>query len=188
MTEAAIIAGALVDVRNVGTHKSVKLTIHVPEEHATRVVAAFGWPTGVNPVSVAIARLNPTKEVMPDNPQHNPPETQPRPVTDRQASPVGENKPKREWGEMSPAQQAGILCNETAFHLFLREKHRNLWLGSIKRLENNGRPNEPADVAAATIRSLCNVMSRREITRDNADWSALVLAYRLWQREPEFVA
>ena len=57
MTEAAIIAGSLVDVRNVGTHKSVKLTIHVPEEHATRVVAAFGWPTGVNPVSVAIARL-----------------------------------------------------------------------------------------------------------------------------------
>ena len=57
MTDAAIM-GSLVDVRNVGTHKSVKLTIHTPEEYAMKVVDPFGWPTGVNPIPVAIARLD----------------------------------------------------------------------------------------------------------------------------------
>ena len=63
MTELAIIAGTLVDVRNIGTHKSVKLTVHVPEELATKVVQAFGWPTMADPIPVAVARLDPVTKI-----------------------------------------------------------------------------------------------------------------------------
>lgn len=53
----AAISGSLVNMRNVGTHKSVALTVHVPEERAQQVIAAFGWPTMTAPVPIAIARL-----------------------------------------------------------------------------------------------------------------------------------
>lgn len=58
MSNAAAIMASLVDVRNLGTEKCIKMTIHVPAEQAMQVLEAFGWPTAVNPVPVAIARLN----------------------------------------------------------------------------------------------------------------------------------
>lgn len=58
MNKPAAISAQLVDMRNVGTHKCLKLTLHVPEEQALDAIAAFGWPTGAAPVPVAIARLN----------------------------------------------------------------------------------------------------------------------------------
>src|ERR1019366_437976 len=58
MNAPAAIIASLVDVRNIAEHSSVVLKIHVPQERALEVIAAFGWPTGANPVAVAIARLN----------------------------------------------------------------------------------------------------------------------------------
>lgn len=58
MSDYAAVTGSLVDVRNVGTHKCVKLSIEVPEEMALKVMESFGWPTGTNPVTVVVARLN----------------------------------------------------------------------------------------------------------------------------------
>lgn len=57
MSKPSAIAASLVNMRNVGSHKSVALTIHVPEEQAHAVIEAFGWPTMANPVPIAIARL-----------------------------------------------------------------------------------------------------------------------------------
>lgn len=57
MTKLAAIEGQLVGIKNVSTHKSACLTIHVPEEYALKVIEAFGWPTMVAPVHVAIARM-----------------------------------------------------------------------------------------------------------------------------------
>jgi hypothetical protein len=59
MTDARAISAQLVDIRNVGTHKVVKLTIHAPQEHAMHIMELFGWPTQVDPVPVALARLQP---------------------------------------------------------------------------------------------------------------------------------
>jgi len=59
MTKLAAIEGQLVSIKNVSTHKSACLTIHVPEEYALKVIEAFGWPTMVAPVPVAIAKLDP---------------------------------------------------------------------------------------------------------------------------------
>lgn len=60
MTAPAAIQGQLVSIKNVSTHKSACLTIHVPEEYALKAIEAFGWPTMVNPVLVAIAKLDPS--------------------------------------------------------------------------------------------------------------------------------
>ncbi len=57
MKNAAAIAAQLVDIRNVGQHKCIKLTLHVPAEQAGLIMEAFGWPTAVDPVPVAVARL-----------------------------------------------------------------------------------------------------------------------------------
>lgn len=59
MTAPAAIQGQLVSIKNVSTHKSACLTIHVPEEQALQAIEAFGWPTMVNPVPVALARIDP---------------------------------------------------------------------------------------------------------------------------------
>lgn len=96
MTKPAAIMGSLVDARNVGTHKSVKLTVHVPAELAMQVFEAFGWPTMVEPVAIAIARLDPDKAVKP------------------RAAVAPEKK---------LAQQAGIMCADPVFQTFLIEEH-----------------------------------------------------------------
>lgn len=108
----------------------------------------------------------------------HPAEAAPRPVhAAPQPLPVGENKSRRPFTELSPAQQAGMLCNEQAFAKFLQEKHYRVWM----RCDDLNDQRRCANV----VRELCKVDSRAEIKPDNADWSALVLAYRLWQRHPE---
>ena len=58
MTKPAAIYGSLVDLRNVGVHKSLRLTVEVPAELAAQVIEAFGWPTHAAPVPIAMARMN----------------------------------------------------------------------------------------------------------------------------------
>ena len=179
MTEAAIIAGSLVDVRNVGTHKSVKLTIHVPEEYATKVVAAFGWPTGGNPVSVAIARMT-------EFPQRSSPgavEDRPRPAPTITNAPVGADKPRK-----SPAQVAGYLCTVQAFQRFLKEKYRKDWNAAMEDDVSDQSEDFGRDAAKHTLYRLCKVDSRSDLTDKNVEWNALRLAYQLWLNEPDLVA
>jgi hypothetical protein len=161
MTNAAVIIAELVDVRNVGMHKAVKLTLHVPAERAGQVMAAFGWPTAVDPVPVAVARLNDpsaTKET-------------PKPA------PVSEPKPvraKQRWDDMSPAQQAGVLCADKAFQRFIGERYLHCT-----------STNEQG--AVEMVRKLCDVDSRSQILADNKVWPQLVSAFRAWQITPEVV-
>ena len=97
MKNAAAISAQLVDMRNVGAHKSLKLTLHVPEEQALKAIEAFGWPTGVNPVPVALARL--TEEVAHTGPR--------LPLISR-----GHRATKL-------AQRIGILCSNPLFQKFI---------------------------------------------------------------------
>ena len=92
----AAFTGSLVNLKNVATHKAVALTIEVPEEYAAALIAAFGWPTRVRPVPVAIAKL--ASEAVPEQPQE---------------------KKKEHWSEMAPSKQAAILCQEKDFQEFL---------------------------------------------------------------------
>lgn len=84
-------------------------------------------------------------------------------------------KEKKRFDEMAPAQQAGILCNELAFRVYLNER------------PDVEFPCSTPEEAAFIVRELCEVNSRADITPTNVKWSSLVLAYRIWQREPEFI-
>lgn len=174
MKQAAAVAAQLVDVRNIASHKCVRLTIDVPAEHALRVIEAFGWPTMVDPVPVAVARLNPGKEVV----QHGSAQAELDKAQPRQALPqLGGARPGRDWAQLVPSEQAGILCAERPFWKFLREEY-----------DYEARN---SDEAAAAVRALCGVTSRKDIAADHRArvlWFGIVTRYRTWQREPEVVA
>jgi hypothetical protein len=89
MTRRAAIFGSLVDIRNVGAHKSVRLTVEVPAELAAAVIDTFGWPTHAEPVPVALARM---AEV-----------------------PKGDPAPTAK----SYAAEAAVLCKDRRFQLFI---------------------------------------------------------------------
>ena len=90
------------------------------------------------------------------------------------AEPVRADRERRKFDEMAPSQQAGILCNEPAFAKFLVEKfNKEIVLAGYS--------------VPAAVRIICDVNSRADIKPGDAKWSALVLSYRLWQREPEYV-
>src|SRR5687768_17572513 len=116
MSDARAISAQLVDIRNVGTHKVVKLTLHAPEEQAMQIMKLFGWPTGVNPIPVALARLDPL-------PPH-PAAAAPRPADAPQPLPVGENKSKQRMSEKPYSTQAALRCKDARFRAFLRETNR----------------------------------------------------------------
>lgn len=179
MTDAAIISGSLVDAKNVNTHKVMRLIIDVPAENALKVIAAFGWPTMVNPVHVAVARLGSSSAVEQRTP--NPPVAGSIPASPAKPSrpdqsvgvPAGADKVRRKFEDLTPAQQAGILCGQQSFRVFLNERfHYNT---------------SSAEEAAEAVRELCKVSSRALLTTDNTEWKGLQLAFRLWEREAEVV-
>ena len=98
MSGKAAICANLVDVRNIAAHKCVRLEIHVPVEQASAVMAAFGWPTMVDPVPVGIARLDMSK------------------VADEAP------KTKRHFADLPLAQQVALRCNEPGFWTFLAHR------------------------------------------------------------------
>lgn len=165
MDKPAAIRAQLVDIRNIGHDKCVKLTLHVPAEQAPLVLEAFGWPTAVDPVPVALARLDETKESA----------AQPRPSDSDDASLTKTGRAhSKSWHEISPAQQAGILCREPSFQRFLAER--------VPKLQTC----DPASV----VRALCGVQSRSELNTNSEaamKWKGLVLDYRGWMRSPEVV-
>lgn len=109
--------------------------------------------------------------------RQSPAEEKPGPATSSPtvpAVPVRAEKEKRSFDTLPCAQQAGILCGEQAFKVFLFENFNIIW----DRVGHD---------PAAAVREICEVNTRADLKPDNALWSALVLSYRLWQREPEYV-
>lgn len=173
MTEAAFQA-TYAEWKVIKTRACVQLVFEIPIEQADAAYQVLGgMPIAAKEVWCGIARLK-------DKVSRQPPpaaENKPGPATSSPsvpAEPVRADKERRKFDDLAPAQQAGILCGEQAFRKFLSEKFGRLWLIT---------QNDPA----AVVREICEVNSRAEIKPDNALWAALVLSYRLWQREPEFI-
>lgn len=149
----AAIMGSLVNLKNVATHKSIALTIHVPAEAAQEVLAAFGWPTMVDPVPVAVARLEESASLTQPAPKDEPEE--PTPPTRL-----------RHWAEMTPAQQTGIVRNEREFWEFAKVSNAE----------------EARDVirAACFVESCADI---RPGTEAAAAWAQLQVRYGNWLRQ-----
>lgn len=180
MTAAAFKA-CYAEWKVIKTRATVQLVFELPIERADEAYQALGgMPIAAHEVWCGIARLDPSKE----QPLPPPPaEAAPRPaLTAPQPLPVGENKQKRSFEDMAPSQQAGMLSQDLSFQRFLAEEYHDQWIGVGWE---DGERIAPAIRAGVLVRTLCKVNSRAEIRSDNAEWSALVLAYRLWQRHPE---
>ena len=173
MTDAAVIQGSLVDVRNIGHDKAVVLKIHVPAERALAVIEAFGWPTQVSPVAVAIARLvesEVVRSVKSDDPLHDPLHDEVvASVVDRPARPPS-----------SPAAQAGFLCNTPRFQQFVAERiSAKQPLGALTEISR--------DRAADYVREFCGVRTRALITpgtEAEQRWLLLKSAFKAWEAAP----
>jgi hypothetical protein len=103
--DPAVFQGSLVNLKNSPTHKSVILQVEIPEEYGEAIVRAFGWPTRVKPLSVAIAKLANQGEPGPSEP------------------PRSEVKLKPKWEDMPAWKQAAILCKEPSFKKYLGHEY-----------------------------------------------------------------
>lgn len=170
MNKPAAIAAQLVDVRNVAAHKCVRLTVEVPAEQAMAVIEAFGWPTGVDPVPVAIARLDLSNARL----NGHEPASLESPV---EAAGLCGESPDRPLKARKPvaadkrmAQRAGILCADPVFQQFLLER------GSVQS------KNEPE--AAEFIRQYCGIASRAELIPGEPPatvWTHLHSEFEAWR-------
>ncbi len=165
MKDVAAIAAQLVNMRNVGTHKSLQLTLHIPEEYALKAIEAFGWPTMTNPVPVAVARL-----VQPAGKGVG------AETTNRAQPALGDVPARAPRNKL--AQLAGMLSKTPLFHRYLE---------SI-------RPREFHDVqddqAAHFIRAACNVTSRSQILPNTPAEDKFLKLYNdfvLWRDADKFV-
>ncbi len=135
MKDAAAIAAQLVDIRNVGQHKCIKLTLHVPAEQAGLIMEAFGWPTAVDPVPVAVARLlQQTREEVGAE------------TTNRAQPALGDVPARAPRNKL--AQEAGRLAKTQLFHRYL---------------ESRGFESVTEKGAAEYIRYTCGTKSRSQI-------------------------
>ena len=190
--ETIVFHGRYHNLRTVISQKVAQVVIEIPMEQMQEFVRLFGapnpetWialariePTQVNPIPVAVARLNPelpspsSHQTSPGNSDATGGVSPPLPGTDGR-KPGAQSK---SWSSMSPAQQAGIRCADPLFQQFLLEKMK------IRQMCN-------ASDAANAVRVYCGVASRAHI---NVDPSAGLLWHRLdgdfsiWKHHPELV-
>jgi len=81
---------------------------------------------------------------------------------------------RKSWHEMTPAQQAGILCDDPAFRKFLGETY----------------PEQDGFTATGIIYNICGIKSRTEIipgSKANNIWREITSDYRMWQLEASVV-
>lgn len=148
MTRAAI-EGDYADFKIVKTRSVAQFVVEIPIEQAAEMVRMFGVPVPDKPVRVAVARLEEAPQI------------------EATAEPAANSNGHRSWRDLTPAQQAGIRCNEPAFQKFLRE-------------EGDSAVNDDA-AAASYVRLACGVHSRAHLTGNAANkWRELEAKYQAW--------
>jgi hypothetical protein len=167
MKDAAAIIAQLVDIRNVGQHKCMRLELHIPPEDAPLVMAAFGWPTMVNPVPVILARFVPPAEREVEAETTN--------DTSETALPASVKHPVRA-PRNELARRAGILSKTPLFHRYIEATTTSC--------------DVTEEMAAEFIRGRCGVQSRAEII-PNSDAGTLFMEldrdFMLWSKRVEYV-
>lgn len=90
---------------------------------------------------------------------------EPQPVTDKPRAGA------KRWGDMQPAQQAGIRCGEPLFLAFLKEERPDDW-------------HDASEDPAECVRMICRVESRSLLNREEAAqrWQKLNDQFVAWER------
>ena len=74
-------------------------------------------------------------------------------------------KERKKWNELTPASQAGVLCNDPEFLEFMRA--------------------QTTEEAIQTLYGRCQVTSRAELStnsRASREWASMVNDFRIWQQ------
>ncbi len=142
------------DWKLIKTRKVVQIVFEVGQERADEAYQVLGgMPNPAAEVWCAVARLEKEQPTILTKPQFADP---------------------REWSDLKPSVQSGILRNTEAFWRYLEQE-----CGASPILSSEG--------AAAVIRALCGVKSCSDLTSDNQNWVKLYRGYRRWIYEPEIV-
>jgi hypothetical protein len=162
-SKSAAIHGSLVGLKQVGAHKSIVLSIHVPEELATKVIDAFGWPTGTNPVEVVVFR--PTGSVQ-GRLAASAVQDYPEPKKAASGHPGAKAGLSQFPPPMPLVKHIALTCNDPVFQEYL---------------------NVPdAEMAAHLVRDMCGVMSRRNIPYVSGalhKWQELEAEFLAWRHK-----
>ncbi len=159
MTSPAAFQATYSDWKLIRSRKVVQVVLEIPLEAAGQAYDVLGgMPNPGAETWCAIARLK-GKEG-----NSNPLTDTPAPAS-VEASPVR----ARTWAEITPAQQAGIRCNEPAFVQFLASRYRQCV--------------DSTESASQLVRELCEVKSRSEIragTKSAETWQRIEQTYQTW--------
>ena len=160
------IRGTYADWRLVKTRGVVQIVIEVPLSDSG---AAFdvmgGMPNPANERWFGIAPLK--KEVMSDIQPPIVSDAWPEPRQDKPAR----AKPKRDWRDILPSNQAGIRCSEPEFAAFLREARPDDWHDAMEDTKE-------------CIYLICGITSRSflDINREaSTAWHQLDEQFLTWQ-------
>lgn len=150
----------------------VSFVLHPQEVPDELTIAPLGTRYMLALVKIGDDELPVRKEVVQHTGQtlDRPNKTPPAPV------PPASGRAKRSFDDMPPSQQAGMLCADPGFQIFLCETF------DFVTINHEG--------AADFVRLHCHVESRSAL--DTAGpagwrWRELVTQYRAWQRAPEVV-
>jgi hypothetical protein len=152
MTDKAACLGTFSDFRLIKSRKLCQIIVEIPIEQANAALQALGGiPDSANPPWVGIARVQPKAA------------SEPLKAVER---------PRKTWAELTPAQQAGIRCQEQEFVEFLAE-------------EFGDEIGDPADY----VRKYCGVESRSLIFKGSQAaqrWNLLESAYQAHLSERQY--
>ncbi len=156
LTDAAFM-GVFSDFKLIKTRSVCQLIIEVPLEQADKCLAAMGGvPLPGQERPVAVARL-----------REKSPEQAPSPSSDG-----------KQWKDMRPSQQAGILCSDVDFQKWIAE-HKKWGPVSLRDDYSYGE-----DQVADLVRRKCGILSRSQMDTNpsaTAAWSEIAADYH-WHR------
>ena len=168
MTAPAAFQATYSDWRLVKGRKVVQVVFEIPLEDANKAYDVLGgMPDPSKSVWCGIARLKHEGGANQQFPNSDPTRNEaPRsPTTEGGAR-------KRDWNELSPAQQTGMLCHDPTFVRFL-----------IEEIEHDFSVTCPED-AATIVRQQCGVKTRADIvpgTDAATKWSRLYGRFLAWK-------
>lgn len=151
---AAAIAGSFADAKIVKTRSTLQLIIELPIEQADAALKALGGvpqPGREKPVAVALLDT----DAITSGPLAATPAAPTPPPDEVHQAPAKQRKPGAASSQDGVVRQAGILCNDRQFQLWLARK-RHPVIDSFE-LGPEG--------AAKNLRIMCRVDSRREFAQ-----------------------
>lgn len=188
MSKPSAISGDFANYRPVLSRKVLQLVIEVAIERQGEVFEALGYPIGGGSIPVAIARLQ--DMVLPSDGSCQEPQSAAVLRPELTGTPPGPRAADADGATAGPSRavrQAGIVCREPEFWLFVNQI--SPWLiyetGGKKQWE---RLILNAEDAAGYVRWWCGVASRADIapgSEAERRWGMLFLEYGAWRQRHE---